>query len=174
MFTMLLMTASVYGYSIHPPTMIRAPRPRSISMAAALESSDLAASPQAAVMVPCIDETPESSIPLGSVDPVELTKQYDLVVVGGGPAGVAGALKAAQIGKRVLIVDKPKSAPSGGGLDFGFGGPTGLFSKALRDVGKSLDIDSMRAMGLDQDVIWNQVSSSSIRQSASQSVSHGM
>ena len=54
------------------------------------------------------------------------SQTYDLVVIGGGPAGVAGALKAAQLGKRAIVVDKPKLAPVGGGLDFGFGGPTGL------------------------------------------------
>ena len=79
------------------------------------------------------------------------------------PAGVAGALKGAYLGKRVLLVDKPKAAPAGGGLDFGFGGPTGLFSKALRDVGKTLDVDSMRTMGMDQDVIWGQVRNNCLR-----------
>ena len=66
-------------------------------------------------------------------------------------------------GKRVIIVDKPKAAPSGGGLDFGFGGPTGLFSKALRDVGKTIDINSLDAMGLDNDVIWQQVRNNCLR-----------
>jgi len=60
-------------------------------------------------------------------------------------------------------VDKPKAAPVGGGLDFGFGGPTGLFSKALRDVGKTLDVDSLHAMGLDNDVIWRQVRNNCFR-----------
>jgi NAD(P) transhydrogenase len=108
---------------------------------------------------------PEVGVPeaIGSVASSDLAKQYDLVVVGGGPAGVAGALKAAQLGKRVLIVDKPKAAPPGGGLDFGFGGPTGLFSKALRDVAKSLDIGSLDAMGLDNDVIWQQVRNNCLR-----------
>jgi len=117
----------------------------------------------AAAAKAAVADGPAYKTPLGSVPRSELLKKYDLVVIGGGPAGVAGALKAAQLGKRVLIVDKPKAAPVGGGLDFGFGGPTGLFSKALRDVGKSLDIDSMRAMGLDQDVIWNQVRNNCLR-----------
>ena len=33
---------------------------------------------------------------------------YDLVVIGGGPAGYAGAIRAAQLGKKVLCVEKDK------------------------------------------------------------------
>jgi dihydrolipoamide dehydrogenase len=33
---------------------------------------------------------------------------YDLVVIGGGPAGYAGAIRAAQLGKRVLCVERDK------------------------------------------------------------------
>ncbi len=137
----------------------RAPPPPLTSAGIAVAAPSEAAAPTPA------EETssPEPKFPVGSVDPSELTKQYDLVVIGGGPAGVAGAVKAAQLGKRVLIVDKPKAAPAGGGLDFGFGGPTGLFSKALRDVGKTLDVDSMRTMGMDQDVIWGQVRNNCLR-----------
>ena len=96
-------------------------------------------------------------LPIGSVADAELAKPYDLIVIGGGPAGVAGALKAAQLGKRTLVVDRPKLAPVEGGLDYGFGGPTGLFSKAMRDVGKTLDIKSLEMMGIDNDVVWRQV-----------------
>ena len=46
-------------------------------------------------------------------------------------------------------MDKPKAAPPEGGLDLFFGGPTGLFSKALRDCAKTLDVGSLSAMGLD-------------------------
>ena len=93
----------------------------------------------------------------------ELAKKYCLVVVGGGPAGVAGALKGAYMGKRVLLIDKPKAAPAGGGLDFFFGGPTGLFSKALRDSAKVLDVASLSTMGLDRDVIFKQLQNSCLR-----------
>jgi pyruvate/2-oxoglutarate dehydrogenase complex dihydrolipoamide dehydrogenase (E3) component len=153
MSPLVLLAANACAYSLRP--IIRQPRSWSISMEQASTSIPTATPPAAQIVEP--------TMPVGSVSPEELSKQYDLVVIGGGPAGVAGALKAAQIGKRVLIVDKPKAAPAGGGLDFGFGGPTGLFSKALRDVGKSLDIDSMRAMGLDQDVIWGQVRNNCLR-----------
>lgn len=138
-----------------------------VAATVAARTASTGAGPAAAVAMPTAtpEEAPKPMLPenLGSVDPVELAKTYDLVVVGGGPAGVAGAVKAAQLGKRVLIVDKPKAAPAGGGLDFGFGGPTGLFSKALRDVGKTLDIDSLHAMGLDNDVIWRQVRNNCFR-----------
>ena len=135
---------------------------------------------------------------IGTVPDNELEKPYDVVVIGGGPAGVAGALKAATLGRRALIgtardvsnhgteriatchrrrccgrlrvasaacspVDKPKAAPPGGGLDWGFGGPTGLFSKALRDCSKSLDIESLAAQGLDNDVIWLQIQNMCVR-----------
>lgn len=107
-----------------------------------------------------------SAVPLlsvGSVPRAELEKPYDLVVVGGGPAGVAGALKGAYLGKRVLLVDKPKAAPAGGGLDLFFGGPTGLFSKALRDCAKALNVGSLDAMGLDRDVVFKQVQNNCLR-----------
>merc|ERR1719352_757539 len=100
---------------------------------------------------------------IGTVPAAELQKKYDLVVVGGGPAGVAGALKGAYMGKRVLLIDKPKAAPPGGGLDFFFGGPTGLFSKALRDCSKAYDVDGLEAMKLDRDVIFKQVQNSCMR-----------
>ena len=172
---MLILAASASAYSLHSlHPVARLPRARPLSMVAAREQpgflskvfkkADAVAASTAPPPAAVVEEISlEPSTPVGSVDPTELTKQYDLVVIGGGPAGVAGATKAAQLGKRVLIVDKPKAAPTGGGLDFGFGGPTGLFSKALRDVGKSLDVDSMRAMGLDQDVIWGQVRNNCLR-----------
>ncbi|KAH8048649.1 HI0933-like protein [Aureococcus anophagefferens] len=94
---------------------------------------------------------------VGAVADDELAKRYDLVVVGGGPAGVAGALKGAYLGKRVLLVDRPKAPLDARGVDVAFGGPTGLFSKALRDTAKTLDIQAFKAQGLDDEVVWLQV-----------------
>ena len=34
---------------------------------------------------------------------------YDLIVIGGGPAGYVGAIKAAQLGKRVACVEKERA-----------------------------------------------------------------
>lgn len=91
---------------------------------------------------------------------------YDVIVIGGGPAGVAAVLKAACLGRRALIIDKPKMAPIEGGLDVSFGGPTGLFSKALRDAGREIDVQSLQALGLDSDVIWRQVCNTCKRRAA--------
>ena len=33
------------------------------------------------------------------------TTSYDLIVIGAGPAGYVGAIRAAQLGKRVAVVD---------------------------------------------------------------------
>ena len=49
---------------------------------------------------------------------------FDLVVIGSGPGGEAAAVRAAQLGARVAIVER-RSA---------FGGPTGLSSKAVREA----------------------------------------
>src|SRR6056300_115900 len=90
----------------------------------------------------------------GTVPASNLNKLYDLVVIGGGPAGVAGAIKAAQMGRRAILIDKPKfdAGVLPNGLDLFFGGPTGLFSKALRDSAKNTNVAAMRAQDMDSDV----------------------
>lgn len=92
---------------------------------------------------------------------------YDLVIIGGGPVGVAAAVKCAFLGHRAIIVDKPKLPPRADGLDLTFGGPTGLFSKAMRDVAKHVDVPSLQSMHLDDEVIWHQVRNMCLRLSAS-------
>jgi len=98
----------------------------------------------------------------GVVNTKKLNKLYDLVVIGGGPAGVAGAIKAAQMGRRAIVIDKPKfeAGVLPNGLDLFFGGPTGLFSKALRDAAKNTNVAAMRAQEMDSDVIWKQITNS--------------
>ena len=98
----------------------------------------------------------------GVVNTQNLSKLYDLVVIGGGPAGVAGAIKAAQMGRRAILIDKPKfdAGVLPNGLDLFFGGPTGLFSKALRDSAKNTNVAAMRAQHMDSDVIWKQITNS--------------
>lgn len=43
------------------------------------------------------------------MDITSISDRYDLVVIGGGPAGKRGAIQAAKAGKSVLMVDKGKS-----------------------------------------------------------------
>jgi len=106
---------------------------------------------------------PDDDVRIGKVPAAELQKAYNLVVIGGGPAGVAAALKAAMLGRRVLLVDKPKAKPEADGLDISFGGPTGLFSKALREAGKCVDVKSLKSIGLYDSVIWSQIQGQCVR-----------
>ena len=53
---------------------------------------------------------------------------YDLVVLGSGPGGEAAAVRSAQLGARVAIVEKRST----------FGGPTGLTSKAVREAAQRI------------------------------------
>mmetsp|Transcript_84944 Transcript_84944/g.162551 ORF Transcript_84944/g.162551 Transcript_84944/m.162551 type:complete len:870 (-) Transcript_84944:276-2885(-) len=99
----------------------------------------------------------------------ELEHHWDVVVIGGGPVGVAAAMKAAVLGHRAIIVDKPKVSPMANGLDVSFGGPTGLWSKALRDIAKHVDVPSLQSMHLDDDVIWHQVRNMCLRLATSNS-----
>ena len=101
----------------------------------------------------------------GVVNTNKLSKLYDLVVIGGGPAGVAGAIKAAQMGRRAIVIDKPKfdAGVLPNGLDLFFGGPTGLFSKALRDLAKTTNVAAMRAQHMDSDVIWKQITNGIVK-----------
>ena len=51
--------------------------------------------------------TPKNEVELVSTEPK--TMNYDLVVVGGGPAGYVGAIRAAQLGKKVACVEKDRA-----------------------------------------------------------------
>ena len=64
----------------------------------------------------------QSRFPETSAEP------YDLIVIGSGPGGEAAAVRCAQLGRKVAIVEK-KTA---------FGGPTGLTSKAVREAAKRI------------------------------------
>lgn len=88
-------------------------------------------------------------------------KLYDLAIIGAGPVGVKAALVAASApyNKRVCIIDAPRES---GMLyvdekDLSIGGPTGLFSKALRDTSKRIKVDSLRGMGLREESVWNEI-----------------
>ena len=58
--------------------------------------------------------------------------QYDLIVVGSGPAGRRGAIQAAKLGKRVLVVEKGKRV---GGVSVHTGT---IPSKTLRETALNL------------------------------------
>jgi len=81
---------------------------------------------------------------------------FDLIVLGAGPVGVSAALASAELGKKVCLVDAPaySGALMKGKEDLSFGGPTGLFSKALRDTSKRLSVSTLRGMGISEDSIW--------------------
>jgi NAD(P) transhydrogenase len=103
------------------------------------------------------DEGEVASPVYGFVDLQELVKPnyWDVVVIGGGPAGVGAGCASRLIGKRVLVVSDSHApleeiAP-------GEGSPSGLFSKALRDAAKNLDVAVLQTLGLDRHVIWAQV-----------------
>jgi Pyridine nucleotide-disulphide oxidoreductase len=90
------------------------------------------------------------------------TANYDLIVIGGGVVGVTAALTASNSPyniPNILLVDAPNE--SGAlfvkGQDLSLGAPTGLFSKALRDTSKRINVASLQSMGLRSDSIWNEI-----------------
>jgi len=92
---------------------------------------------------------------------------YDLAVIGAGPVGVQAAIVAAMTAKKkVVLIDAPRAS---GKLmnedtneDLSIGGPTGLFSKALRDSAKRIKVPTLRGMNLREDSIWNEITSSCV------------
>jgi len=80
-----------------------------------------------------------------------LGRVYDVVIIGGGPVGVSAAVKASSLGKKAILVDgtPPKQVS--------FTGPTGLFSKALRDASQRIDVKVLRNMAIGDVAIWAQV-----------------
>lgn len=99
--------------------------------------------------------------------PEDYPYDYDLAVIGAGPVGVQAAIAAAgRAKKRVVLIDAPRAS---GQLmneetneDLSLGGPTGLFSKALRDAGKRIKVSTLRGMGLREDSIWNEITGACI------------
>ena len=83
--------------------------------------------------------------------PRMLRSNYDLVVVGGGPVGVTAALRASALGYNAILIDATPPR------QFQFTGPTGLFSKALRDSALRIDVPVLRSMGIVDTAIWAQV-----------------
>ena len=93
------------------------------------------------------------------------TKKYDLAVIGAGPVGVRAAIVAASspFYKKVCLIDAPRCSgelmDEENNKDLSIGGPTGLFSKALRDTSKRMKVSTLRGMGLREESIWNEITS---------------
>ena len=88
---------------------------------------------------------------------VRLDGASGVAVIGAGPVGVSAALLAARAphSKNVILIDAPRNSGAlmneATGEDLSIGGPTGLFSKALRDAGKTISVSSLKGMGLRDD-----------------------
>ncbi|KAL7450626.1 hypothetical protein ACHAWC_002514 [Mediolabrus comicus] len=99
--------------------------------------------------------------------------EWDLVVIGAGPVGVSAALLAARApyNKKVALIDNPRASGAlmneATGEDLSIGGPTGLFSKALRDTGKRISVSSLKGMGLRDDSVWNEIVTSCVELASS-------
>ena len=89
------------------------------------------------------------------------TTKYDLVVIGGGPAGYAAALRAGQLGKKVACVEQER--PGGTCLNWGCIPSKALLKSAelfkkiqhSEDFGitvKGLDYDFSKIIGRSRDV----------------------
>jgi len=106
--------------------------------------------------------------------PDELTDiDWDLAVIGAGPVGVSAALLAARApySKKVILIDAPRNSGAlmneATGEDLSIGGPTGLFSKALRDTSKRIRVSSLKGMGLRDDSVWNEILTSCVELASS-------
>ena len=95
--------------------------------------------------------------PYGVLTDAQKATTYDVIVIGGGPVGCAAAQHAAFLGRSALLVDDSKGLDPHA-LDLSFGGPTGLFSKALRDSAKSIDVEALRQFqGASDADIWSRM-----------------
>ncbi|KAJ8605392.1 hypothetical protein CTAYLR_002414 [Chrysophaeum taylorii] len=82
---------------------------------------------------------------------VRSPETYDVIVLGGGPVGARAAQRAGELGKRALVADGSSTSETS------FGGPTGLFSKALRDTAKRVSVEAYRSLGMDDESIFTQI-----------------
>ncbi len=74
----------------------------------------------------------------------ELAQQFDIIVIGGGPAGITGATTAGIFGKRVALVEKLHEI-GGAGINTGT-----IPSKTLRETALALSgVRSRKLFGVD-------------------------
>eukprot|EP00472_Partenskyella_glossopodia_P007824 CAMPEP_0197518894 /NCGR_PEP_ID=MMETSP1318-20131121/4156_1 /TAXON_ID=552666 /ORGANISM="Partenskyella glossopodia, Strain RCC365" /LENGTH=730 /DNA_ID=CAMNT_0043069579 /DNA_START=49 /DNA_END=2241 /DNA_ORIENTATION=- len=124
-----------------------------VSSSSSLPSSSAATAAATTAAVATAEGAGPPSVSTPSSSGKDLISQhYDLIIIGGGPTGCAAAEKAAYGGLKAMVVDDP-----GKGKKLQLGGPTGLFSKALRDTAKRVDVKILRAMGMSERSIWAQV-----------------
>src|SRR3954451_23305816 len=69
-----------------------------------------------------------------------MAQQFDVIVIGGGPAGICGANTAGLFGKRVALVEKLREV-GGGGINTGT-----IPSKSLRET--ALALSGLRSRNL--------------------------
>jgi len=99
--------------------------------------------------------------------------EYDLAIVGAGVVGVQAALTAASspLNKKVCLIDAPRASGmlmnEATGEDLSLVAPTGLFSKALRDSIKTINVASLRGMGLREESVWNEIISNCVELASS-------
>jgi NAD(P) transhydrogenase len=78
---------------------------------------------------------------------VMIVDTFDLIVIGGGPAGASGAVEAARLGKRVALIERLEHL-GGAGVNTGT-----IPSKTLREAALTLSgVRSRRSMGVDLSV----------------------
>ena len=121
-------------------------------------------SPQSRQLLPTVHVANRHS--LSQLHESSKEHEYDLAVIGAGIVGVQAAITAAQQHKdrNIILIDAPKASGvlynDATGEDLSIGGPTGLFSKALRDTSKRIKVSTLRGMGLREDSVWNEILSS--------------
>jgi NAD(P) transhydrogenase len=103
-----------------------------------------------------------------STSALRMSETYDLAVIGAGPVGAQAAMvaAAAPYNKKVVLIDAPRASGmlmnEATNEDLSIGGPTGLFSKALRDSSKQISVSTLRGMGLREESVWNEIISNCV------------
>ena len=80
-------------------------------------------------------------------EPVDYVTEADLIVVGGGGAGLIAALKAADQGASVIVIDK--AGITGGNTNAAATGPNCAGSKVQEELGDTMTVDDFRAAQLE-------------------------
>lgn len=88
--------------------------------------------------------------------PMNLNNQYDLIIIGGGPAGYAAGIRAGQLGRRALVVEKERAGgtclnwgciPSKALLKSAEAYQAALHSETFGFTCKEIEVDFAQVMG---------------------------